>query len=128
MDTTEQDKEPFDDGSFDFSGSEAVEGQRTIIRLALDEIATELGRELQAGNINCKVFLTVPSSGMAFATIATPTDPPEDEWSRVMEIVCRLIGKRLGDIKLHGRALPCAMAHSRMNATEITSNTLDFYS
>lgn len=126
MDTTEQDQEPFDDGSFDFSENEKPEGQRTIIRLALDEIAAELGVQLQAENLNHKVFLTVPNSGRSIATIATPADPTDEEWSRVSNMVCGLIGKRLGDMRLQGRNLTCAMARARMNATDITPNVIAF--
>jgi len=126
MDTIEQDKEPFDDGSFDFSANGEPEGQRTIIRMALDEIAAELGVQLQAENLHCKVFLTVPNSGTSIATIATPADPTEEEWARVSDMVCGLIGKRLGGMRLHGRNLTCAMAQARVNATEIRPNTLDF--
>jgi hypothetical protein len=123
METIAQDQEPFDDGNFD---NDEPEGQRTIIRLALHEIAADLGIQLLAANLNFKVFLTVPASGRSIATIATPADPTDEEWSHVSDMVCRLIGKRLGDIELRGRELSCAMAHSRMNATEITPNMLDF--
>jgi len=126
MDTIEQDKEPSNDGSFDLSANEEPEGQRAIIRLALGEIAADLGVQLQAANLNYKVFLTVPNSGKSIATVATPADPTDEDWSHVSEIVCHLIGKRLGGMKFQGRTLPCVMANGAMSATEITPNVLNF--
>lgn len=126
MGTTEQDKEPFDDGSFDFSANEEPDGQRIIMRLAFDEIAAELGVQIQAENLNYKVFLTVPNSGGSIAAIATLADTTEEQWSRVSDMLCELIAKRLGGMRLQGRNLRCAMAHARINATEITPIALAF--
>jgi hypothetical protein len=102
------------------SADSYCESQRAVIRLALDEIAAEVGAALRAANLSDEVFLTVPLTGVAFATVATPLDPSDQDWSNATAIVCRIIGKRLGDVRLRGRPLRCAAANLRMGAAEVT--------
>ena len=104
------------------SADSYCESQRAVIRLALDEIAAEVGAALRAANLSDEVFLTVPLTGVAFATVATPLDPSDQDWSNATAIVCRIIGKRLGDVRLRGRPLHCAAANSRMGVAEVTSD------
>jgi hypothetical protein len=95
------------------------EAQREIIRQSLNEIAAEVGAALRDAHLDFPVFLTVPNSGQSFATIATPLDPPDDVWSLASAIVCRIIGQRLGDVRLRGRPLHCAMVNATMGAAEV---------
>jgi hypothetical protein len=106
------------------SADSHCEFQRAIIRPVLNDIATELGSALRAASLEFEVFMTVPNSGKAIATLATPDDPTDDDWSEVAAIACRMIGRRLGDIRLHGRPLSCAMASSSMIATEVTADVM----
>ena len=114
MDTIDdQDDMPFVD---------RIDAQREIIRQSLDEIAAEVGVALAEAAITCPVYMTVPSSGNSLATVATPLDPPVEDWSKVMAIVCRIIERRVGTGELRGRELPCAMANATMGAADVTAD------
>ena len=65
--------------------------QRDIIQRSLDEIAADVGVALRDAGLTCPVFLTVPNSGNSLATVATPIDPPDEDWSRVIAIVCQIL-------------------------------------
>jgi len=97
--------------------------QRDIIRLALDELATEVGAALHDAHLHFPVFITVPNSGMSTATIATPLDPSDGDWSHASVIVRGTIAKRLGDVRLRGRPLHCAVANARIAATDVIADT-----
>ena len=98
------------------------EAQREIINLALDEIAAEVGTALRDAHLDFPVFLTVPTSGESLATMACPLDPSDADWSLASEIVCRIIGQRLGDVRLRGRPLHCAVANGTIAATDVTAD------
>jgi hypothetical protein len=44
-----------------------------------------------AGLVNIPMYITVPNSGDAIVTLATPLDPSDDDWPRVLEIACVVI-------------------------------------
>lgn len=98
------------------------DAQREIIRESLNEIATEVGTALRDAHLDFPVVLTVPTSGQSFATIATPLDPSDSDWSHASAIVCRIIGQRLGGVRLRGRSLHCAVANATMGATEVMAD------
>jgi hypothetical protein len=99
------------------------DAQREIIRLALDEIVTEVGTALRDTHLDFPVFLTVPNSGDSLATMACPLDPTDTQWAHASAVVCRIIGKRLGDARLRGRALHCAVANATMGAADVMADT-----
>jgi hypothetical protein len=99
------------------------DAQREIIQQSLDEIAAEVGIALREARLDFPVFLTVPNSGDSLATMACPLDPSDSDWSHASAIVCRIIGQRLGDVRLRGRALHCAVANAPMGAAEVTADT-----
>jgi hypothetical protein len=101
----------------------APEAQRAIIRQSINEIAAEVGTALRDARLDFPVFLTVPTSGYSFATMACPLDPSDEDWSHASAIVCRIIGKRLGDVQLRGRALHCAVANAAVSASEVMADT-----
>jgi hypothetical protein len=71
------------------------------------------------------VYVTVRNSGDSLATIATPLDPSDEEWSRATAIVCEVIEKKVGSGKLTSRALPCAVANSApMSAAEVAVDSV----
>ena len=98
------------------------EAQREIIKLALDEIAAEVGTALREAHLDFPVFLTVPNSGDSLATMACPLDPSDGDWSHASAIVCRIIGQRLGDVRLRGRPLHCAVANGTIAATDVIAD------
>jgi len=90
--------------------NDRIEYQREIIRGKLDVIAGEVGSKLREAGLNIPVFLTIPRSGNAIVTMATPLDPHEGLWASVAAIVRQVVSERLGSIPLRSRALPCIMA------------------
>jgi hypothetical protein len=98
------------------------DAQREVIRLALDEIAAEVGKSLREAHLDFPVFLTVPNSGESLATMACPVDPSDTDWSHASAIVCRIIGQRLGDARLRGKPMHCAVANATMGAAEVTAD------
>jgi hypothetical protein len=100
----------------------ASDAQREIIRQSLDEIATEVGTALRDAHLDFPVFLTVPNSGDSLATMACPLDPSDGDWSHASAIVCRIIGQRLGDVRLHGRQLHCAVANGTIAVADVTAD------
>jgi hypothetical protein len=93
------------------------EAQRTVIKSALNDIAAEVGDAIRNARLNFPVYLTVPNSGDALATIVCPLDHLSDEdWSQASEIACKIIGKRLGGMRLLGRPLVCAAANPTVAA------------
>ena len=98
------------------------DAQREVIRLALDEIAAEVEIALRDAHLDFPVYLTVPNSGESLATIACPLDPSDSDWSHASAIVCRIIGQRLADIRLRGRALHCTVANAIMGAAEVMAD------
>ena len=100
-----------------------VESHREIIRQSLEEIAAEVATALREAHLEFPVFLTVPNSGDSLATMACPLDPSDEDWSHASAIVCRIIGQRLGDTRLRGRALHCAVANATIGAADVMADT-----
>ena len=98
------------------------DAQREIIRQSLDEIAAEVGTALRDAHLDFPVFLTVPNSGNSLATMASPLDSSDGDWSHASAIVCRIIGQRLGDARLCGRPLHCAVANATVGAAEVMAD------
>ena len=109
----EHDPLPFDDHLY---------SQRETIRESLDEIATDVGMMLRDVGLTFPVFLTVPTSGNSLATIATPIDPSDEDWTRASAIICQIIEDRCGTGKLRRRELRCAMANAQMSAADVTTD------
>jgi hypothetical protein len=85
---------------------------RDIIRQSLNEIANDIGMAMRDVGLRFPVFLSVRDNKDSLATIATPIDPSDDDWSRASEIVCRIIQKKIGGGKLRSKELLCAVANS----------------
>ena len=98
------------------------DAQREVVRLALDEIATEVGTALRDAQLDFPIFLTVPTSGDSLATMACPLDPSDGDRPHASAIVCGIIGKRLGGARLRGRALHCAVANATMGAADVMTD------
>jgi hypothetical protein len=97
-----------------------IESKREIIRECLNEIIVNVESRLRAAGLSSTIFLTVPHSGDAVASMATPLDPSDDEWAIVTGIVCSTVSDRLHGLKLRGREMICAMANSPMVAADLT--------
>jgi hypothetical protein len=99
----------------------SIEEQREIIRHSLHEIVNDIGMAMRDAGLHFPVFMTVRDSGDSLATIATPLDPSDDDWSRASEIVCEIMRKKIGGGRLRGRELLCAVANAApIIAAEVT--------
>ena len=98
--------------------------RRVVIKSVLDEIATEVGDALRNARLDFPVYLTVPNSSDTLATIVCPHDPTDEDWLQASEIVCRIIGKRFGNVRLRTRELVCAVANETIAATEVAGEPL----
>jgi hypothetical protein len=72
-------------------------------------------------NLHCSVNIVVPSRH-SLVTIGGTCDLPTDVWSRVSEIVCEVIGQKLGREGLRGRPLAVATATAKVTAADVTSD------
>ena len=100
------------DDQEDTQFEDRLETQRETIRQSLDAIANDIGMVMRDVGLNFPVYITVRNSGNSLATIATPLDPSDEDWSRASAIVCQIIQKRIGCGRLRGRELSCAVANS----------------
>jgi hypothetical protein len=100
-----------------------LELQRDSIRGSLNEINNDIAMEMRdAGFGGIPVYLVIPNSGAAIATLATPSDDvPHGEWSQVREIACRVIQRRIGSGKLDSRELTCTAINTAITSADITS-------
>src|SRR5271169_3076677 len=97
-----------------------LDAQRENIKKSLDEITNDIGIALRDAGLTFPVFITVPTSGNALATIATPLDPSDEDWEHTRAITNRIIEKRLGCGKLRARELTCAVANmAPMSAADV---------
>jgi hypothetical protein len=67
---------------------------REKMRQSINEITAELNSALVKAELAYPVYLCVPASGDALATIACPLDPDEQSWNEIVEIVCRIVEKK----------------------------------
>jgi hypothetical protein len=106
----------------DLTTDSPIESKREIIRGCFNEVIVEIGDRLRESGLGAPIFLTVPNSGDAIVTLATPLDPTDDEWSHVTEIVCSTVSDRLNGLKLRGRGMVCAMANATMAAADLATD------
>jgi hypothetical protein len=104
------------------SADDGIEADRETIRKSLNEIVQELQIRMREAGLSDPVFLTVPSSGQALMTMATPADPSLEDWHRITKIICIAVSDRLDGIRLRSRTLPCAMANEAMNAADVVAD------
>jgi hypothetical protein len=97
-----------------------IQSHRETIRQSLNEIVADLNSALVTAGLAYPVYVSVPFSGDPLVTFATPLDPNDDEWERIIEIARRIVGERIGATRLKTRHLACAMAGTTMGAAEVT--------
>jgi hypothetical protein len=99
----------------------SIDEQREIIRHSLHEIVNDIGMAMRDAGLRFPVFMTIRDSGDSLATIATPGDESDTDWSRASTIVCQIIGQKTGGSKLRSRELVCAVANAApIIAAEVT--------
>jgi hypothetical protein len=109
-----------EDSIMDTHDDTSIEEQREIIRHSLHEIVNDIGMAMRDAGLHFPVFMTARDSGDSLAMIATPLDPSDDDWSRASEIVCEIMGQKIGGGRLRSRELLCAVANAApMSAAEV---------
>ena len=99
--------------------NDGLEAERSIIRQSIEELLGEIERATRDAGLYYPIGLTVPYSGDAVATVLTTDDPPDADWSRVTGIVCDILSRKLGDMRLRSRPLPCAITSTRADAADL---------
>lgn len=92
---------------------------REMMTERLNAIIAAVQLALREADLAQPIFFSVPSSGQAMLTFATPLDPSEVDWKRISAIVCRIVGEQVGMEGLQGRPLPCAVAAGTMGAADL---------
>jgi hypothetical protein len=100
-----------------------LDDDRETIRGSLNEIAPEVHTALEYAN-----YISVPTSGNAYATFACPIDPSDAEWDRMTAIVMDVIGRKIGVDELTSHSLSCAMAGTTMGSAEVIGTDASFSS
>ena len=100
---------------------ESLDMHRETVRETLDAIANDVGAALRDNGMNYPIFLTAGRSDRTILTIATPFDPSDQVWERMVAIAIEIISDRLGGIKLGSRELRCASANPIMTAVDVTA-------
>jgi hypothetical protein len=101
---------------------ESLDMHRETVRETLDSIAQDVGAALRDNGMNYAVFFTAGQSDRTVITIATPFDPSDEIWERMISTAIEIISDRLGGIKLGSRELPCASANLVMTAADLTAD------
>ncbi len=94
--------------------SNTLDAQRANLSHLLPSIVNDIGMALRDAGLHFPVYITLPTSGNALATLATPLDPCDDDWQDASHIAGAIIQKRRGCGALCGRTIACADAN-RMN-------------
>jgi hypothetical protein len=109
----------------DALASDKIDAEREIIRKSLDEIVQEVGAKMRAADLTYPVFMTIPGSGAAIMTFATPVDEDsdgDDEWPKISAIIQKIISDHLDGIALRSQSLPCAMVSATMKAADVIAD------
>jgi hypothetical protein len=87
---------------------DGVATRRAKARSLLGEITQRVKQALKEAGIGIEVFLLIPMSGDAVATLGTLADPPPEVWERVEGIVSSIVQQMVGLDRVRCRQVPCA--------------------
>jgi len=102
------------------SSTDSLIAMRDAIRQSINEITAQLNSALVKAELAYPIYLCVPASGDALATLACPLDPNDAEWDRITDIVRDIVGKKIGKTRLRTRPLACAMSGGAMAGADVT--------
>ena len=92
---------------------------RKTLKEHLPAVALEIEIALNNEQLDYAVFVVIPSSGRAVATLGTPGDPDDASWDRIDAIARRIIGEKLGLKDLCCIELANAVANHKMMVVEM---------
>src|ERR1700735_1713915 len=87
MDTGDEQDDLMDEGD-----QETYQERATAM---LDVIAQQTKLDLSRAGIDMEIFFLVSQNSTAILTFGTPTDPPDDLWARVGEVVSCVVRNTL---------------------------------
>lgn len=92
----------------DQADDDCVADYRARAEAKLDQIAQQAKQALEEHGIDTPVFFTVPRSGDSILTFGTITDPSDDLWEQVREIVSKIVRQMVGLDRVRCREVTCA--------------------
>ncbi len=78
----------------------------------LDQIAGDARQALKEQGIDISLFFLIPNSGHSVIVFGTPTDPPDELWNKVGEIVSAIVRRAVGLGRTRCRPVICASTDS----------------
>jgi hypothetical protein len=96
----------------DLTDDERVADHRARAAAELDQITQQVKLALIERGIDMPVFFIIPHSGDVIVTFGTITDPPDDEWNHLSEIVTAIVRQSVGLDRTRCRHVLCAATHS----------------
>ncbi|MDQ2763186.1 MAG: hypothetical protein M3Y22_06745, partial [Pseudomonadota bacterium] len=79
--------------------------RRQKVISSLDEVAKEAAAALKEAGLTMPLFFSVPSSGEALLTFATPADPSDPDWAQASQIIINIVETIVGVEGLRSRPL-----------------------
>ena len=107
----------------DLTDCEDVADHRDRARNLLPQITQQVRQALNDADIDLDVFLMIPASGDAVATFGTVSDPDDELWKRVTEIVSSIVGETVGLGRTRCREVICATTHDHQPSGSSVSRT-----
>lgn len=87
-------------------------GRRAQAARLLPAITEQARIALAEARIEDDVFFVVSKASRGIIGFGTLTDPDDEKWNVISQIVCRVVREVLGVEKVRTRELPCAVAHA----------------
>jgi hypothetical protein len=96
----------------EFDDDNGVMAHRVRASAMLNQITRQAKQALTEQSIDMDLFFLIPNSGAALLTFGTITDPPDDLWDRVGEIVSSVVRQSVGLERTRCRPVVCATTES----------------
>ena len=97
------------------------DAERAHLRMVLDEVAAEVAVAMQDAGFSIKVLFTSPADGEALLNFATDIDPHHENWPRVRQIICNVVGTKIGMKGLRCRCVGCAATAHSLGAADVAA-------
>jgi L-aminopeptidase/D-esterase-like protein len=102
----------------DLTDDDEVTAHRARAKAELAQIAQRARQALAKHGIDLDLFFMIPSSGDSILTFGTITDPPDEQWSRVSEVVSSIVGQSVGLTHTRCREIACASTTDAIPASQ----------
>jgi hypothetical protein len=99
------------------------DAERAHLRMALDDIAAEVAAAMKAAGLSIEVLFMDPVGDEALISFATDIDPLHSDWPQAKEIICCIVGHKVGIEGLWCRSMPCASSSTPAEGIGIPHKT-----